>query len=494
MNENDGGTPNPLNSNPFDSGPSEPAGGVEEIQVTESAGVSEYADGLRSAPRTRASRVQISEPASSQTADLEPLAANMVEESVLVESLDPEGRPMEKALETTPKPKKKKTGLVVGLVLSLFVAVGCGVAAVLLLLNSPKDPVVEAMKKIMSGEAPSNVIIDGDIKFAVNDPNSIISNVNISLDAKAKTSSMINTSSAEVELVFSDNDKLTFQFDEVYAANGDLYFKIDGVSDLTEKMVLLQTQSRQTNCISDESGETNCVKEPDCDCPEGGVCDCLAPIEIIAEEGGLDEMTTMLTGVVSVIEGEWLKVSIDELTSMSGEAQLGSDTSCIISLIDSINTNSNSAAELYNKNPFISSTTENITVMNKFNQVRQITIDDKAFANFVNSIQNAKITEKLYSCLGWDDNVAITEEDVAEVVRKLPAVYVEIDQDNNFSRFYMVTQTEDGTGTITIDLSFSYPANINVPEPVKYMTFEDAIQEIMMSIYDIDDITIEVDE
>ena len=49
----------------------------------------------------------------------------------------------------------------------------------------------------------------------------------------------------------------------------------------------------------------------------------------------------------------------------------------------------------------------------------------------------------------------------------LPEIYVEIDDDNNFSRVYLSGET-NGTAT-TADLNFSYPSEITITEPDDYV-------------------------
>ena len=203
----------------------------------------------------------------------------------------------------------------------------------------------------------------------------------------------------------------------------------------------------------------------------------------------LDEDTiayfASLIDIVEVIDGEWLKVSLNELNTLSGGMTAGSDISCITNLVSDINTNSNSAAELYSKYPFISSTNENVRLASKNYPVYQVTIDSEKFANFVNSIQNSEMTANLYSCLGWTDNVSVSDDDVAEIVSEMPKIYAEVDGDNNFTRLYLVSDLNDGEATVTTDLGFSYPTNVNVAEPEEYQNFSDVIQEIMSSMYNL---------
>ena len=481
MNEKPEGTPNPLN--PFDANPSEPVEEIEAIQINETESI----------PLDTEARPEV------KPVDT---VSEMTEEKVFIESLDPEGRTMEQAKEPV-APKKKKTGLIVGLIVSLFVAVGCGVAAVLMLLQGPKDPVSVAMKKIMSGDMPSNVIIDGDIEFSSTNPNSNLSRINIELNSNANTSSLLNSSTAEVVLTMNSGEELSFQFDEVYAESGDLYFKLDGASTMLQNINLFElftvsNGSKQTNCITDESGETNCVEPIVLDCEIEDGCEPELIEEVVVEEiveeapidqSELSEIQSMLANVISIIDGEWIKVSMDELSELSGGVALESDLSCMVNLVDSINTNSNSSAELYNKYPFLSSTTEDVTIVNKLNPVNRVLIDSTAFANFINGIKNSNLTEDFYNCIGADNNVEVTSEDIEEIINEFPPIYVEVDKDNNFSRLYLESEIEDSEMEVKIDLSFTYPKNINVSEPVEYSNFSDKIQEIFMSIYEIEDTT-----
>ena len=79
------------------------------------------------------------------------------------------------------------------------------------------------------------------------------------------------------------------------------------------------------------------------------------------------------------------------------------------------------------------------------------------------------------------------------MISQLPETYVEIDEDYNFTRLYLESQKEP---MFKIDLSFTYPNNINVAEPTEYTDYSSIIQEIFSGIYDTDygvDIDVEVE-
>jgi|GEM_PF-1709114 len=491
MNENPGETPNPLNPNPgMNTGPS-PVRPSRPVRAT----TMRAARPMQPAASTR----PITQPAPTTMSEGEALQAT-------IESLDPTGRPMEQAPVFVDKPKKK-TGLIVGLIIGLFVLIGGGVAAALVLINmNNTDAVSAAMNKIMSGEAPKDVAVDGTIDMRVNDPSSPLERVKIDLDSELTMGSMLNTSTAIVTLSIKDTQDVSFEFDEVYAESGDLYLKLEGATNALEDSGLLQllTPAQPAeNCTTNEvTGEVNCtepapvVDEPvDCTGEEGCTAlDTLTDPEAITEpEAGIsidEDMAASLTpllGIIETIDGEWLRISTDEMSMLSNDTLNTSSVSCITNLVSGLDTSGASAAELYKKNPFVTSSTENINITSKGNPVYRIGIDNDAFANFVNSIQNTDMSQEIYSCLGWEDKVSISSTDVDEVTAMFPTIYAEVNSEHNFTRLYLESDSDDANTTMIIDLSFNYPSNINITEPEEYRDFSDLIQEIFSSIYDLPD-------
>lgn len=484
MNDNPGDTPNPLNPGqdikpspqPSPAQPAQPTQPTQTIQDVQPASPA---------------------PATAPVAD--------VDGGPLVESLDPTGRPMQKAAETTEAPKKKKkVGLIVGIIIAAVVLIGGGIAAALIIMNMNKtDAVSAAMNKLMSGDGPENVVADGTIDILPNDANSPFSRVSIALNSGVIMGSNINTSSAVVTIVDSSNNNYSVEFDEVYAANGDLYLKVDGATAMLEdlqNLIISQSYPLEDPYILEDcaTDDTDCIELRDTKCAEDEngamVCDVVDVEEIDANEdliSGGDLLSGGLLDVIETIDGEWIKISTEDMGLLTDGLTSQSNFSCISNLVNDINKNSNSAIELYNKYPFYSSTSENLVVASKNNPIYKLVINADNFANFVNSINNSVLSSDIYTCLNLDDNVSMTSEDIAEIVKQLPEMYVEIDANNNFTRFYTKTETEEGAEVI-IDLSFTYPSNINVSEPVEYVDFMDIMQEIMLSMFDLP--TAEIDE
>ena len=413
-----------------------------------------------------------------------------------VDSLAPAGRTMEQAIPVAASEKKHNTGLIIGIIVAIVVLIVGAVLATLALNKGESNPVLAAMDKIMGGNAPKNVVIDGDIDINIKDNGSPISKVRISLDSKLSTVSAINETVAQVTATVRNVGDFNVEFDEVYAGNGNLYFKLDGVIDsleesgilyllnLTNQMPGIVDCGEDEYCQNQEIQSLICEDEEDCDLME------IDDTEFNVLDNGqniLNENTinyfVSLMDAVELIDGEWLKISVDELGMLSNGITYDSSISCITNLVSDLNTNSNSAAELYNEYPFVTATNKDVQLASKLYPVYRVSLNSENFANYVNSIQNSKISSDLYSCLGWDNNVKISSDDAAAIVAEMPETYTEVDKENNFTRLYLESSSINDSVSMKIDLNFSYPNNISVTEPDEYSDFSDMIKEIMSSMY-----------
>lgn len=460
MNEDSGGTPNPLNPNPgpdnsseaLDANPSEPM----------SHGGSSV-DGMVNKPRTSG--------ATEST-------------HVMVEATRPGDSIVMTSGETAVEgagPKKKKTGLIVAIIVCFLVAVGCGVAAFLLIFNKPGDPVTQALQKLMRGETPTNIAINGDIDVSMDDSSSPFSNVKISLDTKMVANPSINSSDLKIAFTQSGVES-SFQASEIYTASGDLFLKVEGISDLFNRSEPTGLDNNDTDENVDiESSQLPMVKDDDL---------------IMSAFGAIFE----------VIEGQWIRISADELSAISGSGSLDmmeGPLTCIVNMSNGVSGNSNSIAEVYNKHPFIVSSTENMSVVSRRDPIYKLGIDSEAFTEYIQAMQSNEVVKDLYSCIGWDEDDELTSEDVASVVEKLPDIYVEINNDHDFTRLYLKMEPEapstkcdhstaamcienGPSGSVVIDFTFSYPATVNISEPNEYTDLSELFGGMYDSDYDYD--------
>lgn len=391
---------------------------------------------------------------------------------------DPSNRPMQKAVEEAPKePKKKKTGLIVGAIVSLVLALGCGVAAATVIVNlNHKDAVVEAFGRLFSGEAPTNLAVDGTIGIDVLNENSYITDVQIALTGEMTSSSVINTLSAKINLNTVVGRSYSLAASEVYAADGDLYLKLDGITNLLSEVSLqtaagttLEAETDPTVAIDPEMTANPVTTE--------GTTDQLDNIdpEMSVETEMPKWLLIQMTKVFEVVDGEWLRIPTDNVGTIAGLVENNAPI-CSVKFITELSDSSNSLVRAYNHNPFIGSTTENLKVTSEQNPIYQLTIDTGNLAEFFKSSVITTAVQNYDNCLGTTSGETTSASEVAaKVVAELPELYVEIDDDYNFTRFY--TEMGDESANVKVDLRFSYPNNVNISEPVEYKDFSTILEE-----------------
>lgn len=491
MNENPGETPNPLNPTPE----MEQGGELMSEPDTQPASVPEPQSTPNQISTTELTQPIMDEVTEANTTVAEEPAVDNLADSISAVT-DPTARPMQQAPVATEVPKKKKkNGLFIGAIIFLFLAIACGVAAALIFLNMDKgDAVSAAIEKIMDGKTPANLAIKGEVNFDITYNESPFSKINVDINSEAATTSRVNRVEADITANFRNGDELVkLNLAETYGANGDLFVKIDGITEAinaftTRQQILNGGNVITSSCVDEITGEdvpcdnevletetTEILPEPESDPNE-------QLVQTIALFGGIAE----------AVDGEWVKLPLDDVSGLISSDETDSDMKCLADLISDADQNSNTLNGLYKENPFIMSSKEKVSVASRQNPIYKIAIDEEKFANFVNESQKTEAISKFYSCVGYEKSKA-SAENIAEEFSKWPAIYVEIDGDSNFTRLYFEMPLKDDCedrdgcvetdyGTVTVDLDFSYPENINVPEPVEYKDFNQLLQGLMSQI------------
>lgn len=398
---------------------------------------------------------------------------------------DPMARPMEKAEQPEVAKPKKKTGLIVGLIIGLVVLIGGGVAIALVLLNSEKpDAVSQAFSKVMEGKAPTNMVVDGSINFAISDTKVPFENIKLDLKSEGIATSFINSSSAVMTATLRDGDDIKINLDEVYASSGDLYFKVDGIEGALKDLEtvygilnLSQTEKLETSALETTTEGTTIEETTELD---------ETTLEVKVDDTTFMETLIVLLGVVKPVDGEWLKLSMDELSTITQNTTNQSNLNCFVDFVGNVGNNTNTLADTYRRNPFVQSTNEKLLVASKNNPIYKVVLNEENFNGFVKSTTDSVMAEQLFNCLGYS-NAEVDTGSIIEDLKQLPDLYVEVDNDLNFTRLYFVSEINNGDVEITTDLGFSYPTNINVAEPLEYKDFSEVISEIFKGIYSIGD-------
>jgi len=398
MNENPEGTPNPLNPN-------------SEPQTDLAPEPQPMPEPMPQAPAT----------------DLIVETTTMTEETVVGPAMK----------ETVAKPesgkKSKKTMWIIVAIVAVLVAIGCAIAAVFLLgSNGSNDKVPAAITKLLNGEGPKNVAMDGIVNIVM-DESSDLSAVKIDFNAELATVYNTGKATAEATLVFVDDTEITFDVDDVVTADGDIYLQINGLSE----------------SIADLS-------------------------EVDATEMG---ELAMVVDLFELVEGQWIRIPTDSMTEES--MLLDNQTQCLVEAMGNIGQYSNSLVELYNQNQFITYSTENVKIEKKQDTIYRLGFDDKKLAAFINSFSNSGFANEIKACAGEDaTNEDVTELEIEEIFADYPIVYVEINDNNDFTRVYFDATTADGMMTATADFSLSYPATIEITEPAEYKDINDLFVEL----------------
>ena len=411
----------------------------------------------------------------------QPMKPTQPMQTVPVESLDPTGRPMAQAVPTDESDKKKpKKGLLIGLIVGAVVLISAIVIAVVVAMGSKKpDVVAKAVQRIVNGETPTNLSVKGSVDFLINIDGAPIKQAKVDLDSSIMTNSMINSSSAVLTLTAYNDEDYSVKLNEVYAADGDLYLEVEGIADLVDTSGLIDLLIPSNNTVVDcSTDEDSCTEEPVVDnAEEESICiseedNCISEKTTVTEQE--NETTKAMSQIASAIDSVWIKIPLDDLKGIGADyVDQNSPLYCIADTINYFNRNSNNIAGFYNKYPFISSTTKGVTVASKQSQVYLVQFDGENFAGFINSFNGSSDDGGPFACFGVEDGTIIDGSEISNSFEKLPNIYAEVNENNDFSRLYLETALFDESVKMTVDLDFSYPTYVNAPEPIEYTDLSD---------------------
>lgn len=383
-------------------------------------------------------------------------------------------RPMEQVAMPVPEPpKKKKTGLIAGIIIGVVALIGIAVAVVLI-LNSG-DPVSKAMGKIIQGQTPENVAMNGKIELKTKSNEIGMFSATIELESQSSAKSLANATSANMNLDFGLLGSANLSIEEIYPSNGDLYLKVNGTSTSAPSLNKPSETGLNTddNAILNEVIEgviNNIAEDP------GAVEQDVEPNDDVAVSE-FNSVMNSLGNTIGQLNGKWIKISLSDFSDLL-TGTVDSSVDCATNLVDDIKNSSNTLAQIYDKNSFISSTTEGVTLASKNSKVYQVILNSEKLDNFTNEINNTNFAKNYKQC-------SETDEDVFEKVdiSSLPNFYVELDNDYNFTRIYTSTDIgENGEMALVADVDFSYPKDLNISKPENAVDFVEVMQKFFESL------------
>ena len=323
--------------------------------------------------------------------------------------------------------KKSKKPVIIAAIILILVAIGAAVAAIMVLNPfASHDAVPSAISKLFSTGAPQNVNLTGTITTYDNnkDAESLSLVINFSVDMNNMTTE--NVAAATVNATLLGNETFSFNVNEIHTKGGDLYLKL----------------------------------------------------------GGIAEFLTDYSAMFDVIDDEWIKIPSSEFSSVTSMLP-DNMASCLVDAAGKLGEYGSDFKALYNENPFIEYSTANINIDAKKDTLYHLYFDSTKLTSFVNSIGNSGFANELMACAGeLAVNENVTEEELSEVMKNIPTIYVEIDDKDNFTRLYMTMANEDGLAGAVMDISFTYPtASVTIEEPERYIDLGELLAELLSDFY-----------
>lgn len=342
----------------------------------------------------------------------------------------------------------KKRGLIIGGIIAIFLAIGCGVVAALLIINKPEDPVSMAFQNLLENGYNDNMDISGTVAITINDNSSPFSRIKINLNSQKLGGSFANSTDINLNLKSQNSpEDTTVSISEIYTSKGDLYFRTENMENLT------------TSLINNPEPITDCQSEEDC-------------ATVVPPTNNANHSDETL----NTFENKWFKISSDTISQATNGSE---NSSCLTPLINNLGNNLKNIALVYQQNPFISSSTEGIPISNKNYPVRRIVLNKTKLESFITSINSSKEVTNLASCLGHS-NDDLNSDSLISSMSNLPNLYVEVDENHKISRLYF--EYEDNDFSILTDLNIAYPNSVTISEPKNFEEYESFIQQLLEGV------------
>ena len=358
----------------------------------------------------------------------------------------------------------KKKVLIIGTIVLLIIAIICGAAAVALMMTStPGDRVSKAIEKLINGNMPSIVSVQGTIDSFSNAEDSAVSSSSIDFNGSFDVAYNTNTVSAKINTELATGDKVSIGIDELENKDGEVFFKIRGLDTLLGGETT--EENKLTDCVNGVEGTDNCLT--------------------VAGPVTSGEIVSAYSGLVSTIDDEWILVTGDFAENMEGIGLFDNSSTCLINALGTLPKYSKDIAQKYDASQFITYSTEKLDISKKKNPLYRLTIDSAKLTTFINSLSNNGFVNELNACAGnTATNTSVTTDMIDAIFVNLPTIYVEIDENYNFTRVYFKATTgeEAGSMTTTADLSLSYPAKLDVIAPDEYIDMSNLVNNLLTGI------------
>lgn len=434
--------------------PTEPAEPIEPVETTESTS-HEMADPvMRPVSHNNFDTLSMED-----TADNE---SPVVEEVTLTEAITTSPAPMNDALELVAKDSiveptgsdSKKRILTIGAIVLLMIAIICGAAAAAIMLvgKSNDDRVDKAIMRLLNGETSSIITVNGTVNALPSTDDSELGDFSLDFNGTFDMKSGMNTVSAKINTELANGNRISIGVDELQNEDQEVFIKVRGLDSLYEEN-------------SDSSG------------------------------------------LADVANNQWFLISDDFGDTMADLGLFDNSSACLTNALLTLPNYSKDLAKKYEVNPFITYSTDKLEISKKKNELFKIGFDDNKLTAFINSLSNNGFINELNACVGnTATNDDVNANMIAGIFVNFPTIYVEVDDEYNFTRVYFKAATnggdvvEDcqcvtapcdcgGVGvspmTITADLSLTYPNKLEITEPDDYLDMSVFVNQLLTNTFSV---------
>lgn len=385
--------------------------------------------------------------------------------------------------------RNKKKPFIIAAIIFIIIAILCGTAAVAMFVlknNGSGDRVSKAVAKLLNGETSNIINAKGNI--SISSDTAPVSFYNIEFDGTFDTATSMNKVSANVNGELMNGAEAAITIDELQDKDGDVFFKIGGLTSLMNQPALMVDTT--TDCVNG-GDEVDCVKETTTEtttnCLDGDPYTNCGSSES-SESVSTQNILSLYSGMFEAIDDQWILASSDFSEEMEGLSLFNNSSACIVNTISALSKYGKKLADSYRENQFITYSTDNLEISKKKDALYKIGFDADKLASFINSLSNKGFMNELNACVG---NIAIntdvTGEMVQSVLGNFPTVYVEVDDNNNFTRAYFKSEAKSDDGaptTVIADLAISYPSKIEITQPESYVDMSTLLSNAMVDLLD----------
>ena len=391
-------------------------------------------------------------------------------------------------VEPAGKGKNKKHWLVIGAITLVIIAIICGATAIAIaVLTNNEDRVTKAVDKLLTGQAPSIIGVNGKITGATKMNDGVetllpVSNpsVEIKFDGTFDLKSSMNKVEAEAKVSYSDDkdNQISIKVNELTNKDGNTFFKISGVSDLFNR---LTSASYTDTSSTDDDDDDMYSGDYATDCSSSDETDC-----ITSTNTSTNILGAYGSGLFDAVEDEWILISGDFAEAMSEATVFDNTSTCLINAFGTLPEYAKDIANKYKANPFITYSTDNLKISKRKNNLYKLGFDSAKLSAFVNSLSNNGFINELNACTGsMATNTDTDSTSLDQTFSEFPDVYVEIDENYNFTRVYFdATANVNGVSSTTTnaDINIIYPTELKITDPTDYVDMSTLLYGAMTNV------------